>query len=189
MIRISTVIWLSLSVATGTALFNISQKTENERHQIAWLNQKIAQEKESLTVLKAEWSYLNQPSRLRDLAEKHLDLETIKNLPVVSRGEISLVDDIPPPLPADTIPEEIEDIAVSAQAPKPALKREEPTTAELPVVAPTPAPKPNFQRPQKVTPVFAKDEPAPQKTKQRIVKTQKKITNSRDFNDVLKGLN
>jgi cell division protein FtsL len=38
------------------------------------LNADIAKEAESLRVLKAEWSYLNQPERLQALARKHLSL-------------------------------------------------------------------------------------------------------------------
>ena len=37
-------------------------------------NRAIAAERETIQVLKAEWSYLNRPQRLDDLAERHLNL-------------------------------------------------------------------------------------------------------------------
>jgi hypothetical protein len=88
MIRISTLLWLGLSVSTGSLLFNISQKTQDTRHQLTRLEHNIALEKQSLDVLSAEWSYLNRPARLRKLAEKHLDLNPIKGFPVASKENI-----------------------------------------------------------------------------------------------------
>ena len=92
MIRISTLIWLVLSVVAATSLFNISQKTENQRHTIATLDRQIAFEHESLAVLRAEWSYLTTPSRLRKLATKHLDLDSIIKPPHLGQDEIAIIE-------------------------------------------------------------------------------------------------
>lgn len=67
-----TLFWLILAFAAGWALFHTSQKVQDSRHQLARLESSIAQEKESLRVLAAEWSYLNQPRRLEKLAAQHL---------------------------------------------------------------------------------------------------------------------
>lgn len=88
MIRISTLLWLGLSVGTGTLLFNVSQQTQDLRAELTVMERKIALEKQSLDVLHAEWSYLNRPARLRKLAENHLDLAPIKGFPVASRENI-----------------------------------------------------------------------------------------------------
>lgn len=95
MIRISTLIWLILSIVTGSLLFNFGQKTEDQRHAIAVLDRKIKTEQQSLDILEAEWSYLNRPERLRELAAKHLDLKAVKRLPQLNTVSIDVM--APPP--------------------------------------------------------------------------------------------
>ena len=72
------ILWFSLSVLAGTALFHTSEEVQKAREETAQLEGKIAEEKESLRVLKAEWAYLNQPDRLEKLAAEHLDLVPTK---------------------------------------------------------------------------------------------------------------
>lgn len=90
MIRISTLIWLILSVISGSLLFSFSQKTEDQRHAIKLLDRRIAEERQNLNVLEAEWSYLNKPERLRSLSEKHLDLTPVKKMPRVDKNQIDV---------------------------------------------------------------------------------------------------
>ena len=61
------------------------------------LNAEIARHGEDLTMLRAEWAYLNRPDRLRDLAE--LNFEALGLIPLApeSFGEIEQV--AFPPLP------------------------------------------------------------------------------------------
>ena len=56
---------------------------------------KLMQQEEMLQVLEAEWTFLNRPERLKDLAARHLDLK-----PVAVR-QISAIDSLPfrPPAP------------------------------------------------------------------------------------------
>ncbi len=91
MIRISTLVWLILSIVTGSLLFNFGQKTEDQRHAIALLEKKIDREQQSLNILQAEWSYLNRPERLRALSDKHLDLEQIKRLPQLQDEDVDVI--------------------------------------------------------------------------------------------------
>lgn len=187
MIRISTVTWLTLSIAMGTALFNISQKTENERHQITSLEHQIAEERESLSILRAEWSYLNQPSRLRELAKKHLDLQGIKNLPIIDDTALSFVE------PAVDTPPEENPASVQADIDLQNTKIMQTSNITDQSISTPRAPtlKPSLYRTQtqKVSPVFKPDEPTPHKEKDRVVSQTKKTQGTRDFNDVLSGLN
>jgi hypothetical protein len=57
-------------------------KTQASLRQVKELQQQIAQEKESIAVLNAEWAYLNRPDRLRDLVDLNFkDLRLIPLLP------------------------------------------------------------------------------------------------------------
>lgn len=106
MIRISTVIWLILSIVTGALLLNFSQKTEDERHRIARLERNLEAEAQTIAVLEAEWSYLNRPARLRVLAERHLHLAPVKRVTVVDEGLLTFFAPPPETLPEDS-PEDI----------------------------------------------------------------------------------
>lgn len=55
----------------------------------AALQRQLAQQEETLQVLEAEWSFLNRPGRLQELALRHLDLK-----PVAVR-QISAIDALP----------------------------------------------------------------------------------------------
>jgi len=106
MFRISTFIWLMLATVSGALLFSFGQKTEDARHDIARLEKQIRQEKQNIDILEAEWSYLNRPSRLRELAEKHLELSPPSEFPVIQDENVALLTE--PPEPAVELPEPTE---------------------------------------------------------------------------------
>ncbi len=57
-------------------------RTQASLRGVKELQQHIAQEKETIAVLKAEWAYLNRPDRLRDLVDLNFkDLRLIPLLP------------------------------------------------------------------------------------------------------------
>lgn len=59
-------------------LFHIKFKVMGLRRDLAEIDRQIIQEKEAFHVLKAEWSYLNQPDRIKKLANKYLNLKKIE---------------------------------------------------------------------------------------------------------------
>lgn len=90
---------LSVAAAAGAAIFvfQIKYRAEGIAEHAASLQRQVDAEKEKLSLLKAEWSYLVQPSRLQELIELHgddIDLEplqptqitTIADLPVRPAG-------------------------------------------------------------------------------------------------------
>jgi hypothetical protein len=87
--RKTTLLWLILAVFCGAGIFRTSQKVHEEREKIAILEASISKEEESLRVLNAEWSYLNQPARLEKLAKTYLHLAPLKG------GQFVKVEDIP----------------------------------------------------------------------------------------------
>ena len=74
MIRSVAFLWLMLAVAVSGALFRVSYRVQHLEQHLASVNKKIGGEEETTRVLQAEWSYLNDPTRLEALARKHLAL-------------------------------------------------------------------------------------------------------------------
>lgn len=68
-----------------------AMKYEVERldERFAALQRKLMQQEEMLQVLEAEWTFLNRPERLKELAARHLDLK-----PVAVR-QITAIDTLP----------------------------------------------------------------------------------------------
>jgi hypothetical protein len=101
MIGRGTLVWLSLAVVAGVGLFHVSYRVQSLEEELARVNRDILHEQESIHVLRAEWSYLNEPQRLAELSRRHLTLAPL------SANQMMRVEDLPlrlPPLIAETAP-------------------------------------------------------------------------------------
>lgn len=78
MIRPTTVLWMGLAGAVGFGLFQLKHEVQALEDEMFRLNRSIVAEQQAIHVLKAEWSYINQPQRLQALAARHLDLQPMK---------------------------------------------------------------------------------------------------------------
>jgi len=76
--RKSTFLWLLLAVICGCMLFRTSQEVTDGRTKLAAIEASTRKEDESIRVLEAEWSYLNQPDRLEKLSKQYLTLAPLK---------------------------------------------------------------------------------------------------------------
>lgn len=88
--RKSTLLWLLLATFCGISLFYTSQKVHDSREKIALLGREAAREEESVSVLRAEWSYLNQPKRLEKLANEYLKLVPLKGAQFIKADDLPL---------------------------------------------------------------------------------------------------
>lgn len=70
-----TVVWSCVAAAIGVGLFFIKHEVKEQEARLAELNREIQRNQEAIHVLKAEWSYLNDPARLRQLSEKYLGMK------------------------------------------------------------------------------------------------------------------
>lgn len=73
------------TIAASTYLKNTVYSLEMELKSI---NKSIQNDKEDIHVLKAEWSKLNNPSRLRNLAASHTNLNSIKGEQIINYSEL-----------------------------------------------------------------------------------------------------
>ena len=73
-LRITALIYMACFAALAMGLYLVKYSVQGVQRDVATLKQQLATEKESLHLLNAEWAYLNRPDRLRQLADRHLDL-------------------------------------------------------------------------------------------------------------------
>lgn len=78
MIRIMVVLWTVLAAGVGVSLFLLKHEVQSLEDELNRVNRDIQASHEDIHVLKAEWSYLNDPARLRRLAETHLQMSALK---------------------------------------------------------------------------------------------------------------
>ena len=73
-IRSLTVIFILTGCTLGLILYSITYQTRELEGELKATNRAIVSQREKIHVLKAEWSLLNDPARLRELATKLLFL-------------------------------------------------------------------------------------------------------------------
>lgn len=94
----SALIWLGLAGVAGAVLFETSYEVQELEGSLASLNRRIVAEQEAIQVLRAEWSFLNDPTRLERLAAAHLQLR-----PADARQFVAL--EVVPMRPVPAMPE------------------------------------------------------------------------------------
>ncbi len=142
MIRVTSLIWVSLAGAIGFGLYHLKQEVQALEDNLFRLNRNILTEQEAIHVLRAEWSYINQPSRLQSLAARHLDLQPTKPAqigtlatlpPLPSSPAAPMVAEIPAPAPKVTV--------TSVVPVNPATQRPVQNTAQPAAHRPVPRPE------------------------------------------------
>jgi len=88
MMRTSSLVILLVTVSVGIGLFMVKYRVQDLEDQLVELNREIASDRESIRVLRAEWSHLNEPARIRALANRYLGMEPVPVSSVASRKEI-----------------------------------------------------------------------------------------------------
>lgn len=89
MSRQTTLLALLLAGLMSLALFMISYQVQDLESQLDAINRDIARDSRAMHVLQAEWAHLNDPERLRVLADRYLGLAP------VATSQLGRVDDIP----------------------------------------------------------------------------------------------
>ena len=74
MIRIGTFVWLALLTLIGVGLYQVELGVLAKQAELKQIKEKIEANRDAMHVLDAEWSYLNDPTRLADLARRYTDM-------------------------------------------------------------------------------------------------------------------
>ncbi len=98
MIRPVTITALVLTAVLSYGLYELKDEVRGREAELRALKDAVAEEKESLRVLAAEWSYLNRPDRLAAMAGRYLELVPLKAGQVQGLDAIPLRDPEPTPL-------------------------------------------------------------------------------------------
>ena len=69
---------VTLTCLVGFGMFVMKNQVQNLENELASINRNIEEDVKTIHILKAEWSHLNNPSRLRALATKHISLNQVK---------------------------------------------------------------------------------------------------------------
>lgn len=71
-------------------MFVMKNQVQNLENELASINRNIEEDVKTIHILKAEWSHLNNPSRLRALATKHISLNQVKAEQIINYSALPL---------------------------------------------------------------------------------------------------
>lgn len=139
MIRPAILLWAALVVAAGLLLYKVKHDVRELEEELASLNRAIVERRDRIHVLEAEWSLLNEPERLRDLATRHLALAPLR------ADQLARASEALPRLalaPAPGLPAADQRAAVTHTVPAAAPPASSPVLASLPLPPAFPDPPP-----------------------------------------------
>jgi len=87
--RIMNIMWFSLVLCVAVAIFVLKYEVQNLEDELISKQQEVEEHKQTIHVLKAEWTFLNDPTRLQRLGAKHLSLAPANPTHIIS------IDDLP----------------------------------------------------------------------------------------------
>ena len=129
--RPTSFVLMALAAAAGGALFHVSFEVSELDNRLTTLNRDIRDDRDAIHVLRAEWSFLNQPERLEELARRHLDLVPVSGSQLAGSGALPARPNVETPEnPARTVLGGLGS-AISIQTGAPRTK---PDTPDRPVV-------------------------------------------------------
>ncbi len=74
MFRYSNFIGVFIAILVGGGLFSVKYRVNNLENELLEVYNEIDRSQQSIHLLKAEWTYLNNPKRLQNLSKKYLGL-------------------------------------------------------------------------------------------------------------------
>ena len=89
----------------GFGLFQLKYHVVQLEQKLTLVQRKIAEKKEAIHVLKAEWSHLNEPQRLQKLVEKHLAMSPLHAFQLISLSDLNSIPEDKNSQPQGKIPD------------------------------------------------------------------------------------
>lgn len=133
MIRLVTMLWMVLVLGGGVGLYLLKHEVQAMEAKLSETRRQTYADQQAIHVLKAEWTYLNDPVRLKALAERHLGMEPM------SATQVAMISDLPRREAAGPY------VPMPSGDPLPApLAKSQPTPMPVPVPAPANLDKPKM---------------------------------------------
>ena len=88
MTRVASVLFILTAVTAALFLFHIKQQVRELEEELGIVRRDILRHQEAIQVLRTEWSYLNRPARIAELAERHLEMKLLTARQYVGFEEI-----------------------------------------------------------------------------------------------------
>lgn len=77
MTRVGLMLQFCIASLVALGLFQLKDKVAGLEDRLRAEREVIAEHQEAIQILQAEWSYLNRPGHIADLAERHLELTPV----------------------------------------------------------------------------------------------------------------
>jgi len=81
-------ILITLTAFVGVGMFVLKNQVQSLENELNRINASIQEDVKSIHELKAEWSHLNSPQRLRNLAAKHINLNPARAEQIINYSEL-----------------------------------------------------------------------------------------------------
>jgi len=82
-------VWVIVVSLTGVGMFLLKHEVQSRKTELDSLHEYIVNNQEAIRVLRAEWSFLNQPSRIERLARDHLGLRPLESRQIININKFS----------------------------------------------------------------------------------------------------
>ena len=101
MIRLLQLASVIAVIAAAFAVFQVKYRADAAAARVADLQRQVDEEKERLSLLKAEWSLLMQPARIQGLVERHNEALGLAPLEPRQIGRLRDLAELPPRRPKE----------------------------------------------------------------------------------------
>lgn len=102
--RLSTLLLFAIAGVLSFILFQIKYEVLALEDDLRKVTAATVADQETIHILEAEWSHLNDPTRLRPLAERHLNAKPIRPRQMVGFHDLPMAGAAPVPVPAAPAP-------------------------------------------------------------------------------------
>lgn len=85
-----SILWCLITVVIGSYYFVLTNDVQNLEKELAQINRDIRDDIRDIHILEADWSELNNPERLRELAGKYISLDFIKPEQIINYSALPL---------------------------------------------------------------------------------------------------
>lgn len=97
--RLMDALWVGLVLTVAIALFVLKYEVQGLEDRVAARQAKVDEHARAIQVLEAEWTFLNDPARLRRLGLEHLELAPVAPTRFISVSDIPFATPEPSALP------------------------------------------------------------------------------------------